>query len=153
MFHQNEDSRYLTIEDLKTVKFEMDGKYVVCENIYRERAKSKYLTILNEKSRVKMKPIVARVVIMIQLYKLREKVIRAKRSKIELNKIIKFYNDEDDEDHSSEEGMVTDEDYFDGNVSKPDHVSQASSKRKGSRLSQKSKNSISKVDSMTEVKQ
>lgn len=101
-------SRKITDEKLKSVKLKLEKGYIIYDAQYREKANIKYYNIYSGgEDFTQFQKITAKVILMIQAYYLGKKVERSKKCKIDLSKLIKFY--EEEYVMSESESMMPDE--------------------------------------------
>jgi Ca2+/Na+ antiporter len=101
-YHQNfesESSRKITCDMLLNVKLVIKDKYIIHEDAqFRERANPKILAIFLESDIgagiIHFRRLASRIILLIQAYNLNKKVQRSKKCKVDLSKLIKFYEEE-----------------------------------------------------------
>lgn len=96
---ENENSRRVTCEMLMNVRLLIKDKYIVNEDSqYRERANPKILALYLESENgagiVSFRRLASKIILLIQAYNLSKKVQRSKKCKVDLSKLIKFYEEE-----------------------------------------------------------
>ena len=90
----------IPLEELANLKMTLKEKDIIHEDTrFRERANPKILAIylkseMGRGATNKLRRVSARIILLIQAYNLNKKVQRSKRSKVDLGKLIKFYEEE-----------------------------------------------------------
>jgi Ca2+/Na+ antiporter len=95
----NSNTRHVTHEDLLNVKLTIKDKYIIHDdNQYREKAHPYIYKVYMENEEgsgiIQFRRLAAKVALLVQAYNLNRKVQRSKKSKIDLSKVIKFYEEE-----------------------------------------------------------
>ena len=96
-FHQtdNSKSRKVTIEMIENIELKFEDNYIVYDAQYKEKANTRYLNIYKGGEDISnFQRLSAKVILLIQAYNLAKKVERSKKCKVDLSKLIKFYDEE-----------------------------------------------------------
>lgn len=101
-YHKNDEStgsRKPKLEDLKNIELIIKDDYIIGEDPnFRDRANSKIMKIYEENKRgrgvIHFRRTACKIILLIQALNLKKKVLRSNKSKVDLRKLIKAYEEE-----------------------------------------------------------